>query len=476
MTPGPSDPPVRSPGSWRRRWFRRVVVALALASIAGFVWVLLSRRNIQANYEAAIARLDRADPGWRLEEMEAAREAIPDEENSARVVVAAHDMLPSFYLPVEFTDAFAGLPRNRRLRGPLFGQLCNELNEWEAVLVECRKLAAMPRGRHRISYAMPPMNTLLADQFKVRYVAFLLLYDAMRRADEGDLEGALLDCGASVNAGRSIGDEPLVMSQLHRIAGVRVGCYAVERTLAQGEPNSEALAVTQRLLETENAFGHYLLSLRCTRAQDHETYLGMESGAIPFTSGPSRPPSAIDQLVHVVQNPELEVLAAHPHMLEFETRWVEAAKLPETAQSAALHELFQQTINVRLDDLQAMPPEKRIALVTLITVPGLKGFREFSCRLRSTILCLALERYRQKRGRWPDSLTDLVPEQLAAIPADPFDGEALRYALLPDGVFVYSLLHPSAVAQGADLADLEKEHIGFRLWSVERRRQEPPPE
>jgi hypothetical protein len=450
---------------------------LALASIAGFVWLLLSRRNIRANYEAAIARLDREDPGWRLEEMDAAREAIPDDENSARVVVAAYDMLPIGVPSIEFIDAFEGLPKYRRLGGQQLARLCNELNEWEAVLVECRRLADLPRGRHRVSYSKPYLlNTSNNDQHKARDVTLLIKFDAMRRAEEGDLEGALLDCRACVNAGRSIGDEPLEISQLQRVAAVRVGCNSVERTLAQGEPNSEALALTQRLLETENAFGHYLFSLRCTRAQDHETYLGMESGAIPFTSGPSRPPSAIDQLVHIVQNPELEVLAAHPYMLEIETRWVEAAKLPETAQSAALHELFQQTIDVRWDDLQAMSHEKRLALATVSMLQGLKQFRDFSCRLRSTIVCLALERYRQKHGRWPDSLTELVPEQLASLPADPFDGESLRYAQLPDGVFVYSLLYPIAQSEGADLTDLEKKHIGFRLWNANRRRQEPPPE
>jgi hypothetical protein len=32
------------------------------------------------------AEMDRAEPGWRLEDIEAAREQVPEEENSARVL------------------------------------------------------------------------------------------------------------------------------------------------------------------------------------------------------------------------------------------------------------------------------------------------------------------------------------------------------------------------------------------------------
>jgi hypothetical protein len=54
-------------------------------------------------------------------------------------------------------------------------------------------------------------------------------------------------------------------------------------------------------------------------------------------------------------------------------------------------------------------------------------------------VALAVERFRRVRGRLPESLTELAPEFIAAIPADPFDGAPLRYRRLVKGDLVYSI-------------------------------------
>jgi hypothetical protein len=58
---------------------------------------------------------------------------------------------------------------------------------------------------------------------------------------------------------------------------------------------------------------------------------------------------------------------------------------------------------------------------------------------------LACESYRSSHGKYPRKLEELVPRFIAAIPADPFTGEPLLYALRPPGFVVYSV--------GEDLAD-----------------------
>jgi hypothetical protein len=42
-------------------------------------------------------------------------------------------------------------------------------------------------------------------------------------------------------------------------------------------------------------------------------------------------------------------------------------------------------------------------------------------------------------GKLPDSLAELVPDTLPAIPKDPFDEQPLRYRRLPQGFTVYSV-------------------------------------
>jgi len=65
--------------------------------------------------------------------------------------------------------------------------------------------------------------------------------------------------------------------------------------------------------------------------------------------------------------------------------------------------------------------------------------------MRTTQTALAVERYRLAEGRLPQSLDDLVPVYIKAVPADPCDGRPLKYRVLQPGFVVYSV--------GDDLGD-----------------------
>jgi hypothetical protein len=53
-----------------------------------------------------------------------------------------------------------------------------------------------------------------------------------------------------------------------------------------------------------------------------------------------------------------------------------------------------------------------------------------------TLAAIALKRYQLKNGKYPASLDSLVPEFVSIVPADPVDGETLRYQLNRDGTFL----------------------------------------
>ncbi len=52
---------------------------------------------------------------------------------------------------------------------------------------------------------------------------------------------------------------------------------------------------------------------------------------------------------------------------------------------------------------------------------------QLDAKKSATILALNCELYRRKHGDLPDTLDDLVPDYIKAVPADPFDGKPLRY-------------------------------------------------
>ena len=99
---------------------------------------------------------------------------------------------------------------------------------------------------------------------------------------------------------------------------------------------------------------------------------------------------------------------------------------------------------------------------------------------RCAVVGTACERFRQQHKRWPDTLLELVPAFLPAVPLDPYDAEPLRYRKLDNGVVIHSngVVPPSAVGtKAAPPAWLpDGIEIGFRLWNPDQRRQPSPPD
>src|SRR5437899_6990848 len=84
-----SSVPARPRARWGRRLLRAFLLLVVLAIGAYLVFSYLAGRELAA----AIAEADRLDPGWRLDDLEAAGAAIPDAENSALQVTAAERLL-----------------------------------------------------------------------------------------------------------------------------------------------------------------------------------------------------------------------------------------------------------------------------------------------------------------------------------------------------------------------------------------------
>jgi hypothetical protein len=455
---------------WWWRWIKRIVKSLLVCAILIACRQAWRHYQVTKNLDETLAELDRAEPGWRLEEIEAAREQIPEAENSAPVVVAAFQLTPRGWPPREFEDLlFSHLAPAEQLDPDVFIRLKKELADLQPALREARKLADMPRGRHRLVYERLVYETLLADQDGVRRIAHLLDCDAVRHDQDGDMENALISCRAILNTARSLGDEPIVLSQLLRAVCVMYACHAVERALAQGEPSSDGLTSMQRALDSEDVFLDFLVAARGERASLHATFDALESGDVPFSKLKGARPSWTDHVFGWFSRDKFR--EAHPAMLALMSRFVAIAQLPMHEQAAAESQLDQE-----LRDVKESNP------VAVLFIPAINKASEASRRkhayLRCAIVALATERYRQERKKWPESLDQLCLQFLPSVPLDPFDGQPLRYRRLDDGVMIYSVGHDGIDNGG----NLDREHpnqpgadVGCRLWDVAKRRQPPQP-
>ncbi|HEY7425710.1 MAG TPA: hypothetical protein VH682_15885 [Gemmataceae bacterium] len=455
--------------SWWWRWLKSLgwaLLALLVMAICAWTWWHYSA---QKRLEEALAEMDSAEPGWRLEDIEAAREQIPEEKNSARVVVAAGKLLPHPWPPNEFEDRSFGLQPSESLAADDFARLTQELAAVRPALEEARKLVNFPKGRHRIAYKSD-MSTPLEDQTLTRLVSMLLTCDAHYHAQTRSPIAGLISSRAALNAARSLGDEPLGTSQVVRMACIAMGCRAIERTLGQGEQPPVELTATQKLLEDEEVFPDLLISARGQRAVTHDTYDAIESGRINVISlSTNRPPNWTERLKGRFYR--TVVLNEHPTMLALMNRWVALTRLPPHEQAAAEQELEQE--------IRDLPKPASLTRLIFPSVTKLGGAsRRKHAILRCTVVALASERYRQATRKWPESLDKLCPQFLKAVPRDPFDGEPLRYRRVEDGVVIYSVSSDGVDNNG----NLDRERpnqpgvdIGCRLWDIAKRRQPPRP-
>jgi hypothetical protein len=457
----------------RRRW-RRFGVVLAVVVLPCIVLLAgnLGYRHHRAvaAIQAAVAELDQQEPGWRLADIEAARAIVADDENSALVVSRAFALLPPSWPTAGVGDRLNVRTPQARLNDEDAAWLADELCQRQDALLEARKLADLPKGRHPIAFKSDFVSTLLPSQQNTRSILSLLQLDAMLRAQEGDMKGALHSCRALLNAARSLGDEPLLISQLIRIAGVAVACSTIERVLAQGEPEPDDLIELQKLLEEEERFPRLLVAVRGERGGIHECLNSLESGALSLTRAAGTTPSAWDRLTDYASRDQIR--SRHPAFLALHTEMVRIAALPAHKRDEPLEALDAK--------VRSEPPGSVIRLLMPAITKVDDAARRTDGHLRCLIAAVAAERYRRRHGHLPDRLGQLVPEFLSTIPLDSKDGEPLRFHERDDRVVIYSH-YPVPGHDGLwtiyDPTDSPPPGVGVavHLFKPEHRRQPPPP-
>src|SRR5262249_19742660 len=90
----------RGPGFLRRHWPWLVGAPALLAIACGLGTGAYLGRIVDRRLDEAIAAADREDPNWRLDDLLAHRDVVPDDENAALVVAEELDGLPDTWDPL----------------------------------------------------------------------------------------------------------------------------------------------------------------------------------------------------------------------------------------------------------------------------------------------------------------------------------------------------------------------------------------
>jgi hypothetical protein len=436
--------------------------------------------------QAAEAEADQLDPGWRWDEFLAKQPPIPDAENSALRVQAALKLITvprtrcllrgPANEPSGLEAAIDNIEPNERLDADLLRDLRKDLDELKPALVPLRQLADLPRGRYAVTWQKDMFSTLLPDT-DAGFAAGILGCAAILNVEDGEVDRAVLDCRAALNAGRSIGDEPTLISVMVRGACEIVAVHRLERILAQGKAPDKSLADLQTLMADEARQPILLNALRGERG-GYYNLIGMIANIeVDFESltvdTPHPPEGAWSRLKHWAYWEPVASLN-QSICLQTMTRAVEIAKRGPTDQWAAW-----DTWKGEIAAMKQQPRAETILVVLLCT--SLTSPVEYhfyaNALLRSALTAVAAERYRLAHGQWPGRLEQLVPDFLPEIPGDPFALGPLRYRRLKDGVVIYSV-GSNKVDDSGDVRVRAGEgkmplDFGFRLWEPPQRRRPP---
>jgi hypothetical protein len=455
----------------RRRLTWAFTIVGCCALLLRWGWVHYKWHLDELEYQEAIEEADRLDPGWRLGDLEAARPVIPDAENSALQVLAAHQLMPKNWLPppqdstecLEYTiDEFSP---QQSLNEKQSRELGDELEKASAAVAAARRLAEMPRGRYKLVWSNDAILTLLPHLHAVREVSRLLWLDAVRLVQQGDVDGALTSCRAILNTGRSIGDEPAMISQLKRLDCQDLFLKSLERALAHGQPSKATLQPILELMLDETRQPLLLIAARGERAiwdQFLEVLKAGEFDRASYSWIKTRRSFEVDDMLD-----KKRAHASHGAWLKFWTEYVNIRKLPleEQLNHNQLHTIPAEDFPTVFEGMcgGGDPIYEKLPL----------AYGRRLALMRSAITALAVERYRLSHGRWPERLEDLVRSYLSNIPCDPFDGQPLRYRHLADGVVIYSV-GLDRIDDGGNIERIKFNEpgtdIGFQLWNPERRK------
>jgi hypothetical protein len=229
----------------------------------------------------------------------------------------------------------------------------------------------------------------------------------------------------------------------------------------------------QRLLEEEDTHPAFLTAIRGERAGDDQLMEYLEGGGL---SQPdiqkeldiAQPvgPSSGERLSLSLPGGIKRQRAA---FLRFMTEAVEIAKLPPEQQKGPLARWSAAARNQPVLVRVFAPAPQKLATAD----------KQSRAELRTAVVLLAAERYRQERKQLPGSPAELVQAgYLKPIPTDPYDGQPLRFRRLDDGLVVYAI-GPDGQDNGGNLRRAGNDGAGtdegLRLWVPEKRRQAPLP-
>ena len=275
------------------------------------------------------------------------------------------------------------------------------------------------------------IGTLMPHLNELKKGAKLLNLEAVLYAEKGKPQLATDSVISSLGIARSLTKEPMVVSQLVRISCQALNASILEHLINRTDFTDEQLAeLSQAVAEADDpaAMARGYVGERCFAI---DTFKLPYSKIRHVSSFPSRRPTVgvLSFVLYKATGTKSMDLLIY---LDFLDNYIRATQVPLHLRQDAVQAIEAKltTLSKAHIFLHLFPPT--FARYTILDLANVSY-------LRAAQASLAIQRYRLAIGKIPDTLGDLAPTYLDAVPSDPFDGNDLRYKKLVTGFVVYSI-------------------------------------
>jgi len=315
-------------------------------------------------------------------------------------------------------------PKGEVLPDKLMRNISQYLQDNQKSLELLHKAAALEYCRYPIDLSIN-QNLKYVDIVKM---VRLLCLEAVIHAQNGDSESAVDSLICSFNIVDTINDMPLLISHIAEMAYRDFNITTLELVINTTDLTEEQLVQLRDTIT--DILGSFDLSYGfkgelCKTIYDIEN---ISSIIRSDDSGFSRPQKVIYSIYNSFGLAKSDGII----YLDIISKYIEACKLPLHERMEAAQQIQNEIANISGIHilLQGIAPNYARYITRELTNIS---------RLRVALASLAIQRYRLRNGKLPDSLNELVPEFLEEVPLDPYDGKELRYKKLDKGFVVYSI-------------------------------------
>lgn len=327
------------------------------------------------------------------------------------------------------------------------------LSKFDSTLAEFSEASSRPKNYYPTHFE-EGFSTLLPNLAAFKSTARIFQLRAAARLETGNSSGALEDIRMIFRFGESIQDEPLLITQLVRIAIENIGFKTLWIGLVDHRWSDNQLVELQRVIQNRQ-FGPALVqSLEGERAIAIETLdraligpgqllvdlsplvsLGNGDGADSFFSSVSSPtlfkPSMLLVPAGWFRRSQLSLLNGYQRLL------VKARQELSPTNSGYRFAVKAGDTSTNVTSIQRSFGPFDILMNMLLPAldrATLKAAAAETIARLATTAC-ALERFHLAHGEFPTTLAELAPQYIAVVPVDYMTGEPLHYQRTDDGLF-----------------------------------------